>query len=86
MENINSTGAGEYGVDSGGDVVVEEVKPIPTFPKGRPSKHSPCFSKILIIFSFFESVEERYEDDVVEMELGLAILHRLLSFGEEEGW
>ena len=52
---------------------------------GRGTKHSPCFSEMLIAISFSENVEQRYNIDAVVMKFGLAMQHRLLSFGEKEG-
>jgi hypothetical protein len=42
-------------------------------PKGSLATHSPEFSKIPVIIGPFESAEQRYKVDVVDMKFGFAM-------------
>ena len=48
------------------------------------AKHSPCFSKTLIIFSFFENAELRDKDHASDIKIIKEVQFRLLSLGGKE--
>ena len=55
-------------------------------PRRRPSEHSPRFSEMPITIGLFENDEQRYKVDVVDVEIGFVMQHRLLSPELVEGW